>query len=66
VEGDDHVENLIDQNSPMVEPMEEEGAELDREQIVATRFERDPDKRSQILELLPDQQDEARRFYILI
>jgi hypothetical protein len=66
VEGDDHVENPIDQNSPMVEPMEEEGAELDREQIVATRFERDPDKRSQILELLPDQQDEARRFYILI
>jgi hypothetical protein len=59
VEGDDHVENLIDQNSPMVEPMEEEGAELDREQIVATRFERDPGKRSQILELPPDQQDEA-------
>jgi hypothetical protein len=64
VEGDDHVENPIDQNSHVVEPMEEEGVELDREQIVATRFERDTGKHSQILEPPPDQQDEARRFYI--
>jgi hypothetical protein len=62
VEGDNHIENP--ENSPVVEPMEEEDAELEREQIVATRFERDPGKRSQILELPPDQQDEARRFYI--
>ncbi|CAA0841414.1 TTF-type zinc finger protein with HAT dimerisation domain, partial [Striga hermonthica] len=69
VDGDDHVENPNNQTSANVEPnqpMEEEPevANPEREQIVATRFERDPGKRVQILDLPTDQQDEARRFYI--
>jgi len=67
VEGEtpnDHVENPNNQSSAPVEPMEAEVAEPEHEPIVATRFERDPGKCVQILELSADQQDEARRFYI--
>ena len=62
VEGEtpnDHVENPNNQSSAPVEPMEAEVAEPEHEPIVATRFERDPGKRVQILELPADQQDEA-------
>ena len=62
VEGEtpnDHVENPNNQSSAPVEPMEAEVAEPEHEPIVATRFERDPGKCVQILELPADQQDEA-------
>jgi hypothetical protein len=62
VEGDDHVKNSINQNFHAIKPMEEEGADLEHEQIVATRFERDPGKRAQILELPPDQQTKLEDF----
>ena len=56
------VENPNNQSSVAAAPLEAEAAE--HQPIVATRFERDPGKRVQILELPVDQQDEARRFYI--
>jgi len=61
----DHVQNPNNQSNvaATAEPIEAEVAE--HPPVVATRFERDPDKRVQILELPADQQDEARRFYIL-
>lgn len=59
----DHVETP-NNHTATVEPMEAEVAEPEREPIIATRFERDPGKRVQILELPADQQNEARRFYI--
>lgn len=46
----------------MTTPQEVEQQEQER--IVGTQFERYPGKRSQILNLPFDQQDEARRFYI--
>lgn len=60
----DHVQNSNNQSNvaATAEPIEAEVAE--HPPVIATRFERDPGKRVQILELSADQQDEARRFYI--
>ena len=60
----DHVQNPNNQSNvaATAEPIEAEVAK--HPPVVATRFERDPGKRVQILELPADQQDEARRFYI--
>jgi hypothetical protein len=61
----DHVQNPNNHQSSAAataEPIQAEAAE--HPPVVATRFERDPGKRVQILELPPDQQDDARRFYI--
>jgi hypothetical protein len=61
----DHVQNPNNESNvaATAKPIEAEVAE--HPPVVATRFERDPGKSVQILELTDDQQDEARRFYIL-
>ena len=60
----DHVQNPNNQSNvaATAEPIEAEVAK--HPPVVATRFERDPGKHVQILELPAYHQDEAWRFYI--
>ena len=60
----DHVQNPNNESNVAATTESIESKVAEHPPVVATRFEREPGKRVQILELPADQQDEAQRFYI--